>query len=106
MKKMLDDAAASPQRRVVSKNYTPSSAQKWVKSGSGGPRLLVTLSLLASGEHCAKKADEKASTAGLSNGFVKNLARLQVPDGIVYIKPDAGADRHVSTAVTQIYRTS
>ena len=102
---MLDDAAASPQRRVVSKNYTPSSAQIWVKSDSGDPRLLVALQLLASGEHCAKQGDEKESTAGLSNGLVKNPARLQVLDGIVYIKPDARPDRHVSTAIAQFYRT-
>ena len=106
-KRRLDDAAASLQLRVVSKiHYTPSSAQTWVKSDSGDPRLLVVLQLLASGEHCAKQGDEKESTAGSSNGLVKNPARLQVSDGIVYIKPDAGPDRHVSTAVAQFDRTS
>ena len=74
--------------------------------GLWGPRLLVALSLLASGEHCAKQGDETVSNAGLSNGFVKYPARLQVVDGIVYIKPDAGPDRHVSTTIAQFYRTS
>ena len=37
---------------------------------------------------------------------MKNPERLQVPDGIVYIKPDSGPDWHVSTAVAQFYRTS
>ena len=88
------------------KHSTPYSAQTWVKSNSEDPRLLVVLSLLASSEHCAKQGDEKASTAGLSNGFVKNPARLQDPDSIVYIEPDAGPDRQMCIAVAQFYRTS
>ena len=88
------------------KHYTPSPARTWVKSYYGNLRLLDALQLFASGVHCAQQGDEKESTVGLSNGLVKNPARLQVPDSIVYIKPDAGPDRHVSTAVAQFYRIS